>query len=256
GESDAREGNGEYSKGKGGVTSALTSNLFHAFRYTHKLGAHGTQERGADFQRLRLLLADDADGSLRCDHGLGAGGTNLCSPYTQPSNRPPRFRVRVYNDHLHQSLLEDGKTSSTSPGSFGRSVKSGHSAHQRKCDLKPCLQPDHWRQKKYLLQLTQRQLLQDRLVRDQLVKAAASKVVDVRLSAEVSTGQTFVQDLDRAMGIADEAQHSKTLKQFQEWDAKVHVAIQVRMWRRNHRVALAGAAIFSSNLKSIWIDDV
>jgi len=40
-------------------------------------------------------------------------------------------------------------------------------------------------------------------------------------------GQAFVKELDRVLGIADEAQRSKTLKQFQEWDANVHGAIQV-----------------------------
>lgn len=38
-----------------------------------------------------------------------------------------------------------------------------------------------------------------------------------------------MKELDRILGIADEAQHSKTLKQFQEWDANVHGAIQVRI---------------------------
>lgn len=40
-------------------------------------------------------------------------------------------------------------------------------------------------------------------------------------------GQAFVKELDRLLGIADEAQQSKTLKQFQEWDANVHGTIQV-----------------------------
>ena len=31
-------------------------------------------------------------------------------------------------------------------------------------------------------------------------------------------GETFVKELDHVLGIADEAQQSKTLKQFQEWD--------------------------------------
>lgn len=62
-------------------------------------------------------------------HGLHVGGTTVSSPYAQPSSRPPNFRVRVYNDRLFQSLLEDGgKASSTSPRSFGRSVKS-------RCDM-------------------------------------------------------------------------------------------------------------------------
>lgn len=42
-------------------------------------------------------------------------------------------------------------------------------------------------------------------------------------------GQTFVKELDRVLGIADEAQQSKTLKQFQEWDTNVHGAIQVAL---------------------------
>lgn len=40
-------------------------------------------------------------------------------------------------------------------------------------------------------------------------------------------GKTFVKELDHVLGIADEAQQSKTLKQFQEWDKNVHGAIQV-----------------------------
>lgn len=45
------------------------------------------------------------------------------------------------------------------------------------------------REKQYLLQLTQQQLLQDRLVKDQAVKAAANKERDfVRLSGEVREG--------------------------------------------------------------------
>lgn len=35
--------------------------------------------------------------------------------------------------------------------------------------------------------------------------------------------------LDRVLGIADEAEESKKLKQFQEWDANVHGAIQVQL---------------------------
>ena len=43
----------------------------------------------------------------------------------------------------------------------------------------------------------------------------------------VFLGQTFVKELDHVLGIADEAQQSKTLKQFQEWDKNMHGAIQV-----------------------------
>ncbi|CAN0504505.1 unnamed protein product, partial [Ectocarpus sp. 8 AP-2014] len=42
-------------------------------------------------------------------------------------------------------------------------------------------------------------------------------------------GRTFVKELDRILGIADEAQQGKTLKQYQEWDANVHGAIQGRI---------------------------
>lgn len=46
------------------------------------------------------------------------------------------------------------------------------------------------REKQYMLQLTQQQLLQDRLVRDQLLEAAASKEREfVRLSGEVVAGR-------------------------------------------------------------------
>lgn len=46
------------------------------------------------------------------------------------------------------------------------------------------------REKQYMLQLTQQQLLQDRLVRDQLLEAAASKEREfVRLSGEVVEGK-------------------------------------------------------------------
>lgn len=46
------------------------------------------------------------------------------------------------------------------------------------------------REKQYLLQLTQQQLLQDRLVRDKLLEAAASKEREfVRLSGEVEAGK-------------------------------------------------------------------
>lgn len=46
------------------------------------------------------------------------------------------------------------------------------------------------REKQYLLQLTQQQLLQDRLVRDQLVEASARKEREfVRLSGEVVAGE-------------------------------------------------------------------
>eukprot|EP00903_Cladosiphon_okamuranus_P022456 g20655.t1 len=88
------------------------------------------------------------------------------------------------------------------------------------------------REKQYILQLTQQQLLQDRLVRDQLLEAAASREREfVRLSGEVVEGQTFVKELDRVLGIADEAQQGKTVKQFQEWDANVHGTIQGRIDR-------------------------
>lgn len=40
-------------------------------------------------------------------------------------------------------------------------------------------------------------------------------------------GQKFVSELDFVLGIADEAERNKTFKQFQEWDANVHGAIQV-----------------------------
>ncbi|CAN0035966.1 unnamed protein product [Pylaiella littoralis] len=169
------------------------------------------------------------------DRAVGAGDPNLRSPYAQPSSRPPKFRVRVYNDRLFQSLLEDGQTSSPSPRSFGRSVKSRPSRPSQENDPEAMLKAGSLakkkrREKQSKLQLTQQQLLQDRLVRDQLVKAAASKEREfVRLSGEVSAGQTFVKDLERVMGIADEAQHSKTLKQFQEWEANVHGTIQGRI---------------------------
>lgn len=42
-------------------------------------------------------------------------------------------------------------------------------------------------------------------------------------------GHTFVNELDHVLGIADEAERNKTFKQFQEWDANVHGAIQVRL---------------------------
>lgn len=42
-----------------------------------------------------------------------------------------------------------------------------------------------------------------------------------------SSGHKFVDELDRVLGIADEAERSKKLKQFQEWDAHVHGVIQV-----------------------------
>eukprot|EP00752_Nemacystus_decipiens_P010646 g9482.t1 len=88
------------------------------------------------------------------------------------------------------------------------------------------------REKQYMLQLTQQQLLQDRLVRDQLLEAAASKEREfVRLSGDVVEGQEFVKELDHVLGMADEAQQSKTLKQFQEWDKNVHGAIQGRIDR-------------------------
>lgn len=45
------------------------------------------------------------------------------------------------------------------------------------------------REKQYLMQLTQQQLLQDRLVRDKLIEAAANKEREfVRLSGEVMAG--------------------------------------------------------------------
>lgn len=37
-----------------------------------------------------------------------------------------------------------------------------------------------------------------------------------------------MRELDRVLGIADEAEESKKLTQFQEWDANVHGAIQVQ----------------------------
>lgn len=36
-------------------------------------------------------------------------------------------------------------------------------------------------------------------------------------------------ELDRVLGIADEAEESKRLKQFQEWDANVHGVVQVQL---------------------------
>ncbi|CAB1107316.1 unnamed protein product [Ectocarpus sp. CCAP 1310/34] len=168
-------------------------------------------------------------------HGLGSGGTNACSPYAQPSNRPPAFRVRVYNDGLFKSLLDDGRTSSTSPRSLGRSAKSRPSRppqeDRSEAMLKAgALAKKKRREKQYLFQLTQQQLLQDRLVRDKLLEAAASKEREfVRLSGEIEAGRTFVKELDRILGIADEAQRGKTLKQYQEWDANVHGAIQGRI---------------------------
>lgn len=54
------------------------------------------------------------------------------------------------------------------------------------------------REKQYLLQVTQQQLLQDRLVRDQLVKAATSKEREfVRLSGEVVAGDRTDSLLNR-----------------------------------------------------------
>ncbi|CAM9694476.1 unnamed protein product [Ectocarpus sp. 13 AM-2016] len=175
-------------------------------------------------------------------HGLGSGGTNACSPYAQLPNRPPAFRVRVYNDGLFKSLLDDGRTSATSPRSLGRSAKSRPSRppqeDRSEAMLKAgALAKKKRREKQYLFQLTQQQLLQDRLVRDKLLEAAASKEREfVRLSGEVEAGRTFVKELDRILGIADEAQQGKTLKQYQEWDANVHGAIQVQMWSRTQNV--------------------
>lgn len=47
----------------------------------------------------------------------------------------------------------------------------------------------------------------------------------------VASGHTFVNELDHVLGIADEAERNKTFKQFQEWDANVHGAIQVLLLR-------------------------
>lgn len=41
-------------------------------------------------------------------------------------------------------------------------------------------------------------------------------------------GHKFVDELDRVLGIADEAERSKKLKQFQEWDTNIHSLIQAR----------------------------
>ncbi|CAM9351671.1 unnamed protein product [Scytosiphon promiscuus] len=167
---------------------------------------------------------------------MGAAGTR--SPYAQPSNRPPKFRVRVYNERLFESLIDDGKTAPTSPRSYGRSVKSSRpSLTSQENRSEAMLRAGTFakkkrREKQYLLQLTQQQLMQDRKVRDQLLEAATRKDKEfVRLSGEVAAGQSFVSELDRVMSIADEAQQSKTLKQFQDWDANVHGAIQRRIDR-------------------------
>lgn len=54
--------------------------------------------------------------------------------------------------------------------------------------------------------------------------------------AVLMQGQAFVKELDRVLGIADEAQRGKTLQQFQEWDANVHGAIQVLTDEDRHHV--------------------
>lgn len=72
-----------------------------------------------------------------------------------------------------------------------------------------------------------------------------------QLSTFIVQGRTFVKELDRVLGIADEAQQGKILKQYQEWDANVHGAIQVQMQRRKHNVRLF-RAIYSrhTNIQS------
>lgn len=49
------------------------------------------------------------------------------------------------------------------------------------------------------------------------------------------SGQQFVEHLDRVLDIADEAERSKKLKQYQEWNANVHLMIQV-LYARHHRL--------------------
>lgn len=76
-----------------------------------------------------------------------------------------------------------------------------------------------------------------------------------------------MKELDRVLGIADEAQHSKTLKQFQEWDANVHRAIQVRIlveaqpssrWSYPIAVPRRSSDVFSSSASEypLWTDEV
>lgn len=41
------------------------------------------------------------------------------------------------------------------------------------------------------------------------------------------SGRVFVRELDKILDIADEAERSRKLKLFQEWNAAVHGVIQV-----------------------------
>eukprot|EP00904_Undaria_pinnatifida_P002932 jgi/Undpi1/1263/HiC_scaffold_11.g04655.m1 len=166
----------------------------------------------------------------RGPHGVGVEKANRESSMSQRSSLPPSFRVRVYNDRIFPSILEDGKPLSPAGGSYGSpKSKSSHPPYKSQSNTGPAARKAR-RAEQYQTQLAQKQLLQDRLLKDHLLNAAVQKEKDfARLSAEVAAGQKFVSELDFVLGIADEAERNKTFKQFQEWDANVHGAIQGRI---------------------------
>ncbi|CAM9673937.1 unnamed protein product [Laminaria digitata] len=169
----------------------------------------------------------------RSPHGVGLGSVNTQSSFSQRSNLPPYFRVRVYNDRLFPSILEDGSRVCSPPGgSYGSAKsKSSHPPNKNRANTGAArVARTARRAEQYKVQLAQKQLLQDRLLKDHLLNAAEQKEKEfVRLSADVTAGHTIVNELDRVLGIADEAERNKTFKQFQEWDANVHGAIQRRI---------------------------
>ncbi|CAM9295211.1 unnamed protein product, partial [Discosporangium mesarthrocarpum] len=168
------------------------------------------------------------------------------SPYAQPSNKPPPFRVKVYNDRVFDSLVEDvvpaGGFGSTSQGdrSNGMSKNSSRSRvrrltqHSRISSDELSKAADEAKRKRrydqHKLQLARQEEEQQSLLRERLAQTALAREQEFDcLRGEVAQGCAFVDELDRVMGISDAAERSKKLKQFEDWDVNVHKAIQERI---------------------------
>ncbi|CAN0027289.1 unnamed protein product [Ascophyllum nodosum] len=161
------------------------------------------------------------------------------SRFRQTSGKPPPFRVRVYNDRLFESIIEDGKQSFLS-GSCEQSVKSKHSRRTQpnsslglqvsESSTEAKAAKRQRREEQYHLQRAQQKHIQDNFVRELLHQAATRKEKEfVHLTGEVAAGHLFVEELEQDFGIDEEVERRRKLKQFQDWDFNVHGAIQRRI---------------------------
>lgn len=225
-----------------GITSTYSVDCesFRVGRECFRRTSLGTRLELSSTLRDYLLIVMAAAPSSRAS----CADAELRSPYAQPSNRPPPYRVRVYNEELYRQLIlhqrQDepprGLSKPSSPsGSYGRSTKSkpSHPSLQQRSESKIKAGEEGKRKRReeqYRQQAAQQHVLQERLVRDKrLEDAAKMESIFFKLSGEVAEGHKFVDELDRVLGIADEAERSKKLKQFQEWNTHVHDLIQGRI---------------------------